>query len=664
MKNLQQPISAALQYRDQPQVWEQDYAEFSWRDFQVSVQDQGDQWWFTFQAQDPQRIQFLLAQINQGDFYLPVAEVLGYGQSQLMLAIPKTEGITNPADILIQNQSQKLRLQEAVSQPKLRANEYELIESRGSFQLLQDKPSGFLLVKRDCLDYKQGSVVAIEDLNYLLKWNLAQRLTEKPTSQDVEKLELFALADKFVPRLIEQVNVSEIIAKYSAHKSIETAELIAPAVIITTQAQLKAKLNELMSKIEEQVDDKLQRADIRKYLMDRWAATYRRESIGLVKEMLNIMQMPNLRLGVWSGPQGAGKGTNINAISRTADRFKQLINEKYQQVPEELQKFYSFLASFAGDAGEIITGTKGMFNGPEGEYAILFADMKDLAGVIAADGRMVGDDFTSLFTQLMLALRIAQGKTSIQIDLWPRSADQQMHFDELVAELQTMEIDSQPVTVNEEFLDLRLMQKDTVEQVKHNRSGYARVAKQLTDIVKKTLGSATEIADGVDIAYVEHMQPYIDQIKEACVGVVAPEEQEIAIQLVTELALSVFRMTKRAENARATNKKIRPDERQRKAIFKRVESWFRGTSPVQLANAKVGLISASQEPKAVVHDITDELFAQLGLHELAAQNADLATMLDQFVEVVQNAAQKLVDSKDDLAQVDLMLTHVELAVAA
>lgn len=178
----------------------------------------------------------------------------------------------------------------------------------------------------------------------------------------------------------------------------------------------------------------------------------------------------------WSGIQGAGKGTNLDAISKAAALHK--TSSHWDNYPTPLQ---TLITTYSGDAENIVTGTGGIFVPQDGSpYQSMFTQLKAITIPITREGNLLPDSLTTYLVQTLELKAIENGKSVFQVDLHPRTNIQYDHIQEQIITLRERGIQGQ---LN--MVDLRLLSNETIEQMKNNPSEYAEVSTQIGSKLKR-----------------------------------------------------------------------------------------------------------------------------------------------------------------------------------
>ena len=132
-----------------------------------------------------------------------------------------------------------------------------------------------------------------------------------------------------------------------------------------------------------------------------------------------------------------------------------------------------------------MTGTGGIMRKPVGEYAALFGGIEVIAEKYTEVGELVPAKFVGVMVTLLTALRIAQGKTLIVGDLFPREAKQKEILDQITGALEGC-----GVAVDVSIVDFKLMPEEVVEELNRSKSDVGIMDKWATASTR--MGEALE----------------------------------------------------------------------------------------------------------------------------------------------------------------------------
>lgn len=379
-----------------------------------------------------------------------------------------------------------------------------------------------------------------------------------------------------------------------------------------TQSELIFLTNELTQSLS--YEDEKEEGRIRKYMLDQWGVNARSHSLRLVTQIAAINKTEKarhtVRVGAWSGPQGTGKGTNLDAITLASKAWQAVNSESPTDILVN-----QFTANYTGDSDTVVTGTKGMFNKPDGEYLELFAQMADLTGSIVRSGELVGDDFVAVFTLLMTAYRFSQGASAIIYDLWPRTVMQTVHFEEMVAQLvSTLSEDSEGANpVATEQLDLRLVDPSSIATVNADRELFAQLSQRIAGVIKSAREQVwykdrlAEVKSGTIEEIYNAQSSLITAVMDVLTAEFAGDQN--AQILLAELRNSLGRMLQRFSKAIKAGQQPREDEFPDSQL-NRLRSYYAETSPARLRN-NIPMVSTLDSPEIVVVNIIKALIQQL-----------------------------------------------------
>lgn len=442
----------------------------------------------------------------------------------------------------------------------------------------------------------------------------------------------FSVSPDSIERLANEVDLKKRLE--SAIEKIDGAKENDTKVIKDEIIEIQKGLVDVINKLlEGQTLTDAARGELMRQFIDSWATTqlsFVHEFVGKLAKKLSVK---NLRLSAWSGPQGTGKGTNIQAITSTVNTIVGAVGEASVDLPADMS---SFMSKFSGNTSEVITGTGGMFNKPDGEYKEIFAQMGELGGAVARTGRLVGDEFTSIFTELMIGLRMAAGANTIQVDLWPRSTKQMEYSEELIEVL-----NGNGTSCAIEMLDLRLVSPEVVERIKANRPEYIAASSKLAGDVKKLMAAESFTnanAESIKLKADEKLKDAYNleaaAVKELLKNLQKAEGANQAYQdMFSELQTSITRMDQRYRKAEMQNKEPRLDEMPMTALT-RLVSYFGNTAPAQMKSEQVAILSTLDTPENVVVHIFNVLIEQGNVDKTELQNKTIIEKLNETIRLV------------------------------
>ena len=311
-----------------------------------------------------------------------------------------------------------------------------------------------------------------------------------------------------------------------------------------------------------------------------------------LKELGRTAEEMKVNEVLWVAPvgcQGAGKGTQIKALTEMASQaneyFEQVLangerlNEK---IPPELSKLIGQWAN----AGNIVTGTGGMMRNPEGEYALLFKGIEVIAKKYSDIGELVPAKFTGVMVTLMTALRLAQGKTTIVGDLFPRDGKQKEILDQMAYALR-----SKGIKVDLTIIDFKMMSESTVQRINGNKERSAEMKKWADSSV--TIGKM-----------LKGLVPYLKDLKDGSSAVsivtgilkayalVSPEFKAMAGEVVMAMKRVDARVVKAGEGKRS-------DDTLPHVLINRLASYFIETWPPMLGFKEAIAVSAAPSEDVV-----------------------------------------------------------------
>lgn len=217
-------------------------------------------------------------------------------------------------------------------------------------------------------------------------------------------------------------------------------------------------------------------------LMNVWAEKYDETFENLIVEEVVKRHVQGITLCVWSGPPGSGKGTNIEAVNVIGSIYAEVVSQGgARQLPEPM---HSKLQKLSLAQSVISTGTKGMFNKPEGEYATYFSALVPEFGSFVAAGGFVPDNVVSVLVKAMILLRLVQHSHKIQIDLWPRTALQFKAFDRLVKKIR-----ENGGKVEEEVVTIKVLKAESMDYLKSHLAESAVASKQIANKLNEYIAS-------------------------------------------------------------------------------------------------------------------------------------------------------------------------------
>jgi hypothetical protein len=347
--------------------------------------------------------------------------------------------------------------------------------------------------------------------------------------------------------------------------------------------------------------------------MKQWADSMYPAVQGAVVEEVVRRHVQGVTFAIWAGPPGSGKGTNIETVQWLGRVYAEVVSQGgAAQLPEFVHKT---LLGLSLSQGSISTGTRGMFNLPEGEYAELFGDLGEVIAEHVAKGNFVGDSIVSLLVSLMVLLRLVQGYHRIQIDLWPRTVSQFRAYKSLVSMLQRAGAKIEQEIVSIKVLpdtDVALLMSEPLEAAKKSiELGHFLEAVMNESWYQESVVQLSQVAD-VKARFAQEgvlLQKVMEIMKQSCTDT-------ISASLVRELAVVVERMTFRFNKALETGSVPRTDEYPL-SLMKRLSIYTIETSTAFLFAAAdtqdgvpVHIISSFSTPEVVIGTVLDKLVGQ------------------------------------------------------
>lgn len=335
---------------------------------------------------------------------------------------------------------------------------------------------------------------------------------------------------------------------------------------------------------------------------------------------------------VWAGPPGSGKGTNIDTVSLLGIAYAEVVSQGGAEMLAG--PFHSQLLQFSIAQTMIITGTRGMFNKPEGEYEVLFGALVPVFGKMVADGGFVPDDAVSVLVELMLLYRLTQDFHRIQIDLWPRTGPQFSMFEHLVEVIR-----NEGGKVHNEIVVIKVVDGDSLAVVRANPLGVAMVSEQIANRIKQEVASdwyrvaldrALEVTDSRKRFAKE------EESLERLFGLLGTAFDSVEGRVVLEELRAVCkRMSFRFMTMLDEGGEIRPDAYPL-SVIRRLSVYTGETAPaflraVDLYGTKEGfyIVSSAGTPQEVIAEILETLVGEKsdephweGIKKLAGQIAE------------------------------------------
>jgi hypothetical protein len=392
-----------------------------------------------------------------------------------------------------------------------------------------------------------------------------------------------------------------------------------------------------------------------KKMLDEWAVEY----MAIVEDILstaiaNLKQKDSnfsLVLATWAGPQGTGKGTNIEAIAKACEVLEQAYTSRGMQMPESVAPL---VRMNTGKSSAVIVGTGGIANQPQGEYKDLFNQAYQITGAMSRKGELVSDYYIGLFVELMILLRVAEGSQKIQLDLWPRTENQFVQYQSL------LDICKQKgVTILTDVVNLKLLTPEEMSHMVKDLEGYAAKSRQIGQLKKQKMKESwfTEPAEKVKNMNFASQYPQMYEIMEVAVArVIAEVKQEMKVQtdvvaanIMAENDRALERMAYRFKKSVEAGEMPRTDELPHTQL-NRLASYEMETSPAFLEAAKnidVDFVSSFQSPALVVHDILNAAIEEIEDGRFAKENSKVWGV---FVATAGEMAEKIVKKEKDITE--------------
>ncbi len=338
----------------------------------------------------------------------------------------------------------------------------------------------------------------------------------------------------------------------------------------------------------------------------QWAGQLQPQIEAAVSEEVCRRHVQGVTFSVWSGPPGSGKGTNIDAVALIGKIYAEATSQGVADVLPE--PYHKLLLNFSADQTVISTGTRGMFNKPEGEYIELFSELTPVVGRMVALGGFVPDVMVSILVELMVLYRLTQNSHKIQIDLWPRTKEQFEVFEHLVVALR-----ASGAKVETELVSIKVLPTDMLEMIRNRPEEAVSASKLISRTISEQLNSSeyqsqlveTQKIEDIDLRY----NAELETLQKLFVVLDTEHAGDIERSLVFELKTVCDRMAYRFKIVRERGIVPRPDEYPL-SIFKRLAVFAGDTSPsfIELyarkdANLPVLLVSSAGTPQEVVSDL-------------------------------------------------------------
>lgn len=350
-------------------------------------------------------------------------------------------------------------------------------------------------------------------------------------------------------------------------------------------------------------------------IMRQWALELLPVVEDAVAEEVIRRHVQGVTLSVWIGPPGSGKGTNIDTVNMLGKVYAEVTSQGVARVLEE--PFNTMLLKFSVEETVINTGTKGMFNRPEGEYLELFGELVPIVGKLVSDGGFVPDDMVSVLVELMLLYRLTQNFHKIQIDLWPRTGPQFTAFSSLVKK-----IEEGKGKISREIVTIKVLKKQALQFVKENLPACAEksiiIAERIKTVLKgpeykETYEKTSAILDP-KLRFAEEkkvLNQVFEQLKKEFLD-------EMSHVVVDELEVVCERMSFRFNLVLSQGQTPRPDEYPL-SIIRRLSIYTGETSPVflKMMASNIGksgfyVVSSAGTPEEVIAEILETLAGKEG----------------------------------------------------
>ncbi len=302
-----------------------------------------------------------------------------------------------------------------------------------------------------------------------------------------------------------------------------------------------------------------------------------------------VMGVDGISVRTWLGLKGAGKGTNIDALTEASKEFISQ-TDGTKELPESLKVL---LDGFSGATFTTLTGTGGMLFKPGKDYAA-YVGLADKLQNVTGTGNYVEDEFTSSLVLMRMRLGLASGFTTFSHDLHPRTKIQLDHMKNLFNEMGKNGLHGE---LN--MMYLTLMPKDALERLNSNRAGYANEAGKISDSIKVWLTIEKLSLNGLD----EDLQ--IGKINAMLEQLVLNGDQKTQ-DIVGEITVSLQRSFDRKGKQDAGSKR---EDDGPVATLNRVRSDL-GAAANFLSVDSVNIVSANQRPEEVVQDIIEKLISE------------------------------------------------------
>jgi len=345
-------------------------------------------------------------------------------------------------------------------------------------------------------------------------------------------------------------------------------------------------------------------------VMREWAEDLLPQVEDVVVEEVVRRQVQGITLSIWIGPPGSGKGTNIETVELLGKLYAEVVSQGGARLLDE--PFHSLLLQFSVDRAAINTGTKGMFNRPDGEYVPLFSDLVPIIGKHVADGGFVPDDLVSVLVELMLLYRLTQNAHRIQIDLWPRTGPQFAMFSRL-----GQKIKQKSGKLTNEVVIIKVLDAASLQEVRTKPLEFAVESRNIAQSIKKEVESMWYVEAFEKGATIQDPQERfaIENTGLAKLFTVLEQKHtsDVCGIVLEELRTVCNRMAFRFNLIVRDNQIPRPDEYPL-SIIRRLAVYTGETSPAFLeavadsaGNSGYYVVSSAGTPEEVINDLLDTL---------------------------------------------------------
>ncbi|MCC7303964.1 hypothetical protein IT418_00915 [bacterium] len=339
-----------------------------------------------------------------------------------------------------------------------------------------------------------------------------------------------------------------------------------------------------------------------------------------------------ITLAAWIGPPGSGKSTNIEAVNVLGKVYAEVASQGVAEVLPE--PFHSMLLGFSLSEATISTGTKGMFNRPEGEYLALFDEIGKIVSQLVTMGGFVPDDLVSVLVELMILYRLTQNFHKIQIDLWPRTKPQFEVFSNLLKI-----VAAEGGMARTELVILKVLPPKALSIVTENIASCASRSREIARSISFELDSEWYKQAVVQSQAITDTQKRFEVESVSLVKLFSllreRHTSDIDRVVLEELQTVCDRMAFRFKIVTSKGAEPRPDEFPLH-VMRRIAVFTGETSPVFLdilaenkPNFLVYLVSAAGTPAEVIAEVLDAIAQEksdnlkwVGMKEVAGKIAD------------------------------------------